>query len=77
MRRHDAAVKLALRGFLLQLGIKSAGYQPIIYRKLGQTVTFKVKGQQVQYTAPVGGNYYVSEISNSISRLDPSDRDDN
>lgn len=42
MRRHDAAVKLALRGFLLQLGIKSAGYQPTVYIRSGQTVVFKV-----------------------------------
>lgn len=77
MRRHDAAVKLALRGFLLQLGIKSAGYQPTIYVKSGQTVTFKVNGQQVQYTPPVGGNYAAHGNSISlIGRLDVSDRDD-
>ena len=75
MQSNDGVVQLALRGFLVQLGIKSAGYQPIIRLSSGQRVVLKINGKPVAYTAPTGGNYYVSEISNSISRLGPSDGD--
>lgn len=75
MQNNNRVVQLALIGFLIRLGVKSAGYQPIIKLSSGQQVILKINGKPIAYTAPVGGNYYVSEINNVIGRLGPSDGD--